>query len=253
MKKLSSKSIINTIILSAGRGKRMRYKTKYKAKPLINIQEKPILERNLLYLSSKGIKNCVINISYKHKTLEKFIKEYSYRNKLPNIFISHEKKRLETGGGIKNALSYFNDKKILIINGDSLLLSNKSCCPITKLYKNFDSKKMDILLLLTPKKNSIGYIGYGDYNKNNSLLPSPIKRKNKNNKIGFVFTGWQIIKKSLLHSEDKKKFSLNVLFDKAQKNNSLYGLVYPEKFLHVSTPKSITEIESYLNICGKKL
>ena len=40
MKKLSSKSIINTIILSAGRGKRMRYKTKYKAKPLINIVDK---------------------------------------------------------------------------------------------------------------------------------------------------------------------------------------------------------------------
>ena len=47
-KKLSK--VIETIILCAGRGKRMRYKTNYSAKPLIKIRNKPILEINLNYL-----------------------------------------------------------------------------------------------------------------------------------------------------------------------------------------------------------
>ena len=44
------------MILCAGRGKRMRYKTQYIAKPLIKIKKQPILKTNIDYLSSIGIK-----------------------------------------------------------------------------------------------------------------------------------------------------------------------------------------------------
>ena len=64
MNKLEKKNNVNTMILCAGRGQRMRYKTKYIAKPLIKIQNQPILKTNINYLSSIGIKNCIINNSY---------------------------------------------------------------------------------------------------------------------------------------------------------------------------------------------
>ena len=44
MNKLEKNNNVNTMILCAGRGQRMRYKTKYIAKPLIKIQNQPILE-----------------------------------------------------------------------------------------------------------------------------------------------------------------------------------------------------------------
>ena len=65
---------IDAMILSAGRGKRMSYNTKYKAKPLISIHNRTLLEINLMSLSLSGIKKCVINTSYKHRTILKFIK-----------------------------------------------------------------------------------------------------------------------------------------------------------------------------------
>ena len=97
-KKLSK--VIETIILCAGRGKRMRYKTNYSAKPLIKIRNKPILEINLNYLYKAGIKNCVVNNSYKYINTE-FIK-----NSLINIalsYIPHMKQKTRNRRRYKNA------------------------------------------------------------------------------------------------------------------------------------------------------
>ena len=75
MNKLERNNNINTMILCAGRGQRMRYKTNYIAKPLIKIRNQPILQTNINYLSSIGIKNCIVNNSYKYLTIQKFIKK----------------------------------------------------------------------------------------------------------------------------------------------------------------------------------
>ena len=236
---------INAIILSAGRGKRMRYATRYKAKPLIKIQNKPLLEINLKKLSVAGIQNCVINTSYQHQTVCKFIKKFSYKNKYPKIFSSYEKNRLETGGGIKNALKYFNSDRILVINGDSLLTNRLYDNPIKKLFSNFNYYEMDMLLLLAPKNSVIGYDGNGDFIKTSKKNTSIIKRSRKKNSL--VFTGWQIVKKELFNYVKLNNFSLNVLYDKAEKNKKLFGITHTGEFLHMSTPKSFLQVETFLS------
>jgi MurNAc alpha-1-phosphate uridylyltransferase len=254
MNKLEKNNNINTMILCAGKGQRMRYKTKYIAKPLIKIQNKPILKTNVKYLSSIGIKNCIINNSYKHLTIQKFIKNYSYKYTLPKMYSSFEKERLETGGGVKKVLSIFNKNKILIINGDSLLLRKSNSCPVKKLFKSFNSNFMSMLLLLAPINKSIGYYGRGDFIIKSNSITSRIERK-KNNKShkSFVFTGWQIIDKDLFNDIKKDNFSLNLLYDKAQRQNSLFAVTLDGYFLHVSTPKSIIQIERFLNVNKKYL
>ena len=252
MNKLEKKNNVNTMILCAGRGQRMRYKTKYIAKPLIKILNQPILKTNVNYLSSIGIKNCVINNSYKHLTIQKFIRNYSYKHTLPKIFPSFEKERLETGGGVKKALPIFNKKKILIINGDSLLLRKPHSCPVTRLFKYFNSNYMSILLLLAPINKSIGYYGGGDFVIKSNSITSRIERKNNNTSHkNFVFTGWQIINKEIFNGIKKDNFSLNLLYDKAQSRDSLFAITLDGYFLHASTPKSIMQIERFLNINKK--
>ncbi len=254
MKKLEKNNNINTMILCAGKGQRMRYKTKYIAKPLIKIQNKPILKTNIKYLSSIGVKNCIINNSYKHLTVQNFIKNYSYKYTIPKMYSSFEKERLETGGGVKKVLPMFNKKKILIINGDSLLLRKTNSCPVKKLFKSFNINYMSILLLLAPINKSIGYTGGGDFIIKSNSITSRIERK-KNNKghKSFVFTGWQIINKNIFNDIKKNHFSLNLLYDKAQSKNSLFAITLDGYFLHVSTPKSIIQIERFLNVNKKYL
>ena len=254
MNKLEKKNNINTMILCAGRGQRMRYKTKYIAKPLIKIQNQPILKTNINYLSSIGIKNCIINNSYKYLTIQKFIRNYSYKYTIPKMYSSFEKERLETGGGVKKALPIFNKKKMLIINGDSLLLRKSNLCPVKKLFKNFNSNYMSILLLLAPINKSIGYYGGGDFIiKSNSITSRIERKKNNTSHKSFVFTGWQIINKEIFNDINKDNFSLNLLYNKAQSQNSLFAITLDGYFLHVSTPKSIIQIERFLNVNKKYL
>ena len=254
MNKLEKKNNVNTMILCAGRGQRMRDKTKYIAKPLIKILNQPILKKNINYLSSIGIRNCIINNSYKHYTIQKFIKNYSYKYSIPKIFSSFEKERLETGGGVKKALPIFNKKKVLIINGDSLVLRKPNSCPVKKLFKHFNSDYMSILLLLAPINKSIGYNGGGDFIiKSNSITPKIERKKNNASHKNYVFTGWQIIKKEIFNDIKKDNFSLNLLYNKAQSQNSLFAITLEGYFLHVSTTKSIIQIERFLNVNKKYL
>ncbi|MAI02531.1 MAG: hypothetical protein CMP40_01715 [Rickettsiales bacterium] len=250
MSNINKNNFKEAIILAAGRGIRMRYKTKFIAKPLVKIQNKHILEVNLNKLKANGVKNCTINTSYKHKTIKQFIKNFNYKNKFPLINATYEINRLETGGGIKNALPYFREDKILVINGDSLLINDKNSCPINKLYSYFDAKKMDILLLLCPIRFSIGYNGYGDYDRCSNSLPFEINRRKESNRVSLVFTGWQIIKKELFEKIKIHNFSLNLLFNEAEKKNRLYAINHVGSFLHLSTPKSILQVESYLKNCN---
>ena len=46
----------------------------------------------------------------------------------------------------------------------------------------------------------------------------------------------------------KKLFSLNLLYDKAQSQERLFAITLDGYFLHVSTPKSIIQIEKFLNV-----
>ena len=254
MSNLEKKNNVDTMILCAGRGKRMRYKTKYIAKPLIKILNQPILKTNVNYLSSIGIKNCIINNSYKYLTIQKFIRNYTYKHTMPKMYSSFEKERLETGGGVKKALPMFNKKNMLIINGDSLLLRKSNTCPVKKLFKSFNSNYMSILLLLAPINKSIGYNGRGDFIiKSNSIASRIERKKNNTGHKSFVFTGWQIIKKEILRDIKKDNFSLNLLYNKAQSQNSLFAITLDGYFLHVSTPKSIIQIERFLNVNKKYL
>ena len=48
------------MLLAAGKGKRMRYKTKFLAKPLIKINKNSVLERNIIKIANAGINKIVI-------------------------------------------------------------------------------------------------------------------------------------------------------------------------------------------------
>ena len=248
-------SIKEAMIFAAGIGNRMRYKTKFKAKPLIKVNNKELLNINLERLSLMGIRSCIINTNYKHLSVKNFIKRYQSRNKYPKINIIHENERLETGGGFKIALKYFHTNNILLINGDSLLVNNLIECPIKNLSNNFLPHKMDILLLLSTIRDSVGYTGSGDYIKDFQGTPASIKRKNynANKKNALIFTGWQVINKNILNNIKSRKFSLNAAYDLAEKNNRLYGVTHNGTFLHLSTPKSFMQVQKYLKYYSSSL
>ncbi len=86
-------------------------------------------------------------------------------------------------------------------------------------------------MLLVPKNKSFDRSFKGDFNLNSK---KEIIRQ-KNNK--FIFTGAQIITRSVFKSKKVKPFSMNKIWDNLIKGGELVGILSKKKFLHINNYK----------------
>ena len=246
MNKLQNKDIHEAIILAAGFGKRLRPLTLNTPKPLIKIHKKPIIFYILEELRINNVLKCFINVHYLPNKIIKYIKKYSNIHKSMKIITIREKFILDTGGAIKNIAEKYTKKPLIVINGDSVIVSKKNKSPLKQLIKNFDINIMNFLLLLDNNKTSIGYNGKGDFKFiKKSKSPSIIERSTKHN---IAYTGWQIVNPTSILNIKSKKFSLNICYDEAIKHKLLWGVLNKEKWLHIGTNKSLTEAKEWMQI-----
>ena len=103
------------MILAAGFGKRLMPLTKSKPKPLIEINEVSLLSNSISFLRTLGCNEIIINTHYKHLQIKDSILKEKHNNEIKIIY---EKNILDTGGGVKNAIPYFSNKNIIVINSD---------------------------------------------------------------------------------------------------------------------------------------
>ena len=102
---------MNALILAAGFGSRMGDLTEKIPKPLLNVNQKPLITYALELIESLSLDNIYVNTHYHANILQKFLKQ-----NYPHIKISHEVNILGTGGGIKK----IQNQDILILNTDNL-------------------------------------------------------------------------------------------------------------------------------------
>jgi len=109
---------MQAIILAGGIGKRLRPITDYVPKPLISLNNIPIIERQILYLKKFGVKEIIVCTGYKTEMIENFL---AVKNNLGvKIKFSIEKTPLGTGGAIKQAGSSIKEKSFFVLNGDTI-------------------------------------------------------------------------------------------------------------------------------------
>ena len=235
--------IEQAIILAAGFGVRLRPLTLTTPKPIVKLNNKPIIYYILEELKKNKIKKCFINIHYLPLKILKYIEKYKALNKSIEIIVIKEKEILETGGAIKNILKKDNNKPTIVINGDSLIIPFDNISPLSLMIEKFDIKSMDFLLLLDNFQNSIGYSDKGDFSFSNKTDPSRITR---NMNSGLAYTGWQILNPAVVNKVDKNVFSLNYCYDKAIKDNTIWGTINCQKWLHIGTMNAFNEANIWL-------
>lgn len=107
---------MKAVILAGGRGKRLRPVTDYVPKPLVPINNVPIVEWQLRHLGRFGIRDIVLCTGYKTGMIEDRLRAKDYG---ADITVSHEESPLGTGGAIKNAAGIIGaDDSFVVINGD---------------------------------------------------------------------------------------------------------------------------------------
>jgi N-acetyl-alpha-D-muramate 1-phosphate uridylyltransferase len=105
------------MILSAGRGERMRPLTDRCPKPLLEVDGRPLIEYQIRRLVAAGWEEIVINLGWLGDTLRLALGDGGRLG--ARIFYSDEGwPALETGGGISNALDLLGPEPFLVVNGD---------------------------------------------------------------------------------------------------------------------------------------
>jgi N-acetyl-alpha-D-muramate 1-phosphate uridylyltransferase len=110
---------MKAMILAAGLGTRFKPWTNQHPKALALVNGKSLLERNILYLQSFGIKEVIVNVHhFPEQILETIHKHKGWGS---DISISDETGQvLETGGGLKKAYGYFDYGSFVLMNVDIL-------------------------------------------------------------------------------------------------------------------------------------
>jgi NDP-sugar pyrophosphorylase family protein len=111
---------INTLVLAAGKGTRIKPISGRSPKPLLDIFGETILGRNLRWLASQGIQLVWINLHYKPNLIRKAIDDGSIFG--VEVQYVYETKILGTAGALRNAANYWDNwDTCLVVYGDNLI------------------------------------------------------------------------------------------------------------------------------------
>ncbi len=219
--------IKTALILCAGYGKRLNPITLNKPKPLIEINKTSLLQNTLNLINSLGVKNILINSFYLSEQIENYVDNLNFNLKI----IKDGKNILDTGGGILNLIENSNQNDFLIFNPDTIW-NEGYINEIKNMEKFYFKNKIKNILLVVEKSRSFDQRMQGDFSIENNILSRAINKS-------YIFTGCQILNKSIFENYKIEKFSINKIWDNMISKNKLYGCVSEKNFIH------LTDIEIY--------
>lgn len=169
---------MKAVILAGGLGKRLRPITDYVPKPLIPINNIPILEWQIRHLKKSGINKFIVCAGYKTEQIRNFLD--AKNNFGVEIKLVNEKMPLGTGGAIKNASKLIDEKTFFVLNGDvitninvNLLKSKQNSIAAVPLRTKFGIMdiKNDKVVRFSEKKNISDYwMNAGIYYLSNKII-----------------------------------------------------------------------------------
>jgi MurNAc alpha-1-phosphate uridylyltransferase len=225
-----------SMVLAAGFGTRMRPLTERMPKPLVPVAGRALLDHVLDKLAEAGVADAVVNVHY----LPDQIIDHTAARTTPRITISDERDAvLGTGGGVVKALPHLGDAPFYHLNADTLWIDGAQP-NLSRLADTFDPARMDILLLMAPTADSIGYSGSGDY----AMLPDgTLRRRKEREVVPFVYAGVAILSPAIFADAPAGEFALTKLFDRAGEQGRLFGLRLDGLWMHVGTPDAVQAAE----------
>lgn len=204
---------IPVVIMAGGKGTRMHPITKILPKPLIPLNDKPIISHIIDSFTNSGVKHFVISINYKSEIIKAYFKENEDHLKIQFL---EEKTPLGTIGSLsllKNKIK----KDFIVINCDTILkIDYKDLFSFHKKNRNY------VTIVASAKEFKIPY-GVCNIDKKGNLK----KINEKPNYNFLVSSGIYLINPKILkHIPKNKKFDFNEFIKILLQKNIKIG-VYP--------------------------
>jgi NDP-sugar pyrophosphorylase family protein len=205
---------VKAMILAAGLGTRLKPYTDHSPKALVKMNGKPLLEIIINRLTQFGIDEIIINAHHFKEQIVEYVKHYSSSTKL---YVSVENEILDTGGGLMNAASFFDDKPFLLHNVDILTDLNY------RKMLAYHKKHQPLATLFVRNRTTSRYLLFNAQNE---------------------LRGWQNIKTGEKKLTNATKTLSKMAF-------SGVHIISPNIFKNISERGNFSIINAYLNLSAK--
>lgn len=229
------------MVLAAGLGQRMRPLTNATAKPLLPLGGRALLDHALDRLAEVGVETVVVNGFWHAERVAAHLATRAAAGLGPRTMFRREAVLLETGGGVRAVLDLLGPEPFYVVNGDSFWLDGPSPA-LTRLAESFDAA-VDGVLLVHRTFQVRSDVGFGDFVVDNWGRP---RRRREREVAPYIYAGVQLITPALLADTPDGPFSMNLAWDRAMAAGRLRALAHEGLWLHLSTPRDLSEAESVL-------
>ena len=211
---------MKAMILAAGRGERMRPLTDLVPKPLLEIDGKSLINRNIESLLAAGVRDFVVNTAWLSEALHSALGDGSALG-VRIVYSDEGVSALETGGGIKKALPLLGAKPFWLVNAD--VLSDYSY-PLKKLGPG---DLAHLVLVQNPQHNP-----RGDFALREGRVIEPVGADDSR----YTFAGISLLSPELLRlAPARDAFPLAPLLRAAAMEGSVAAELYRGLWMDVGT------------------
>jgi NDP-sugar pyrophosphorylase family protein len=143
--------------IAGGRGERLRPLTDNRPKPMVEINNKPIIAYQVDWMRSQGITDVVFLCGYKGEMIQDYFGDGSKHGITAHY--SFEQSPLGRGGAIKQGLALVptDAKNVLVANGD--IITNQPLAPIAELHASSGATGT---MMLVPYPSQYGVVESND-------------------------------------------------------------------------------------------
>lgn len=210
---------MRAMILAAGQGNRMGELTVHTPKPLLRVNGHYLIEYAIANIKRAGIHDIVINVSYHAEQIKTALgngQRYGV-----SIRYSEEKERLETGGGIFQALPLLGEGPFLVMSSDII-----TDYPLQKLF-GYAESLAHLLLVENPP-----YHPHGDFGLRDDYIDA-------NARPTYTFANIGIYSPELFHGFSPGHFRLTQALNPAIAAGCVTGEVYQGMWHNIGTPQDL--------------
>lgn len=228
-------TIKQAMVLAAGRGERLKPLTDRLPKPLVLINEKPLLVYHLQKLADAGFDRVIINLGWLGDQIPKALVEWlksSALSELEVVYSPEPPGALETAGGIRHALEWFASEPFALISADVM-----SDFDYRRLCNHSLSGAGHLILVDNPSHHPTGdfsLIGHQVLGLDAQTPDAP----------AFTYAGLGVLTPALFESLPPGRRRLRPILDQAIANHALSGEHFTGRWLDIGTPQRLTSAQS---------
>jgi len=224
------------VILAGGMGTRLRSITQDRIpKAMAEVQGKPFIYWQLLYLKKQGIKKIILAVHYHASQIQSFVGPYFEGME---IRYSIEKEPLGTGGAVRRAMDHIDGSLAWVLNGDTWFPIN-----LKAMFTHHQQSGNQITIAL---KKLYDFNRYGSVtvNKNNRI--TAFKEKNQIS-AGYINGGIYLLAAEVLKSfKMGERFSMeHDLFEQKVKEVVIGGYKSKARFIDIGMPSDYHQIQTF--------